>query len=99
MNVNGLPLAHGDSPAFPVSIPGAGDNGWHGMSLRDWFAAQAVGAITAGLIAEQLSYGGRSFADAIAINAYEIADAMVKERVVRLGLYPMVAEDQTSEAK
>lgn len=28
-------------PAFPVSIPGCGDNGWHGMTLRDWFAGQA----------------------------------------------------------
>lgn len=97
MNVNGLPLAHGDSPAFPVSIPGAGDNGWHGMSLRDWFAGQAIGAITAGLCAEQLSYGGLAFSRAIAINAYEIADAMIRERVDRT-FRPMVAEEQT-EAK
>jgi hypothetical protein len=29
-------------PAFPVSITGCGDNGWHGMSLRDYFAAQVM---------------------------------------------------------
>lgn len=33
-----------DAPAFPVSIPGCGDNGWHGMSLRDYFAAHYMTA-------------------------------------------------------
>jgi hypothetical protein len=29
-------------PAFPISIPGVGDNGGGGMSLRDYFAGQAL---------------------------------------------------------
>ena len=29
-------------PAFPISIPGSGDNGYGGMTLRDWFAGQAI---------------------------------------------------------
>lgn len=29
-------------PAFPVSIPGCVDNGWQGMTLRDYFAGQAL---------------------------------------------------------
>lgn len=33
-------------PAFPISIPGVGDNGSGGMSLRDWFAGQALAGLT-----------------------------------------------------
>jgi len=29
-------------PAFPVSIPGWGDNGASGMTLLDWYAGQAT---------------------------------------------------------
>ena len=28
-------------PAFPISLPGFGDNGAHGMSLRDYMAVHA----------------------------------------------------------
>lgn len=66
-----LELAGG--PAFPVSIPGCGDNGWHGMTLRDWFAGMALAAIIGsprmGLTDEQA-----------AEMAYELACAMIKER-------------------
>jgi hypothetical protein len=32
-------------PAFPISIPGCGDNGAFGMTLRDWFAGQALAGV------------------------------------------------------
>jgi hypothetical protein len=57
-------------PAFPVSIPGAGDNGAHGMSLRDWFAGMAVSGVLV---------GARN-ATILAQEAYKLADAMLAER-------------------
>jgi hypothetical protein len=57
-------------PAFPISLPGCGDNGASGMTLRDWFAGQAL----AGL---QLRVQG---AENAADWAYLIADAMLKRR-------------------
>jgi len=62
-------------PAFPVSIPGAGDNGVHGMSLRDYFAAQAVPALIKrfGIMDEPANA-------VVAEQAYDIADAMLTQR-------------------
>ena len=81
-------------PAFPVSIPGVGDNGCAGMSLRDYFAGIAL----SGLIANA-TYGGeikRIFdmnkevwergeagdgpREYVADIAYGLADAMLKSR-------------------
>jgi len=70
-NRNGQPQLPGDAPAFPVSIPGSGDNGWHGMSLRDWFAGQALAAVT---------MPGRP--DHTAEFAYRVADAMIAQRAL-----------------
>lgn len=63
-------------PAFPISIPGVGDNGCPGMSLRDYFAARAIP--TAAIEVD----GGRGhqFINDLARIAYEIADAMLAER-------------------
>ena len=44
---------------------------WQGMSLRDYFAGQAL---------EKASRGGSKSAEAIAARAYCIADAMLSER-------------------
>lgn len=44
----------------------------HGMSLRDWFAGQAMGA--------QISAGYKDALPGIAIRAYQLADAMLTER-------------------
>jgi hypothetical protein len=47
-----------------------------GMSLRDWFAVQAM----AGLLASNATYGGRTDNRvALAADAYAIADAMLAE--------------------
>lgn len=64
------------APAFPVLERGS--NGWlecsnPGMSLRDWFAGQAL----SGCITKPDAYSEHHN---IAIEAYEIADAMMKAR-------------------
>jgi hypothetical protein len=40
-------------PAFPVSIPGWGDNGASGMTLRDYFAGQALVSLTRHILYDQ----------------------------------------------
>lgn len=55
--------------AFPLEV-----DGWahHGMTLRDYFAAQAVSNINVDL--------SNSSPAGVAALVYEIADAMLKER-------------------
>jgi hypothetical protein len=57
-----------DEPAFP----GGGHTTHNGMTLRDWFAGQAL----AGLLGKSMGVNPRSVADI----AYLIADAMLKRR-------------------
>jgi hypothetical protein len=69
-------------PAFPVSIPGCGDNGWHGMTLRDWFAGVAMQGMMANSEgAPSLVAEAKSPSKAIAGMAYMIADEMLAARV------------------
>lgn len=76
-------------PAFPVSIPGCGDNGWQGMTLRDYFAGQYM--VEAMSRAECLKEseindlfpdrdGGLRRETIAAALAYRVADAMLKRR-------------------
>jgi len=62
--------------AFPVSLPGWGDNGSGGMSLRDYFAAKAMQAFLStypkGVVTSPL--------EDVAADAYEVANAMLKAR-------------------
>ncbi len=58
-------------PAFPLYIPGSKAD--HGMSLRDYFAAQAL----AGAKASRYLCGTDN---SLAIRCYEMADAMLAER-------------------
>jgi hypothetical protein len=60
-----------DAQAFPVASDGVFEEG---MTLRDYFAAQALSSLV-GLFAE----GGHS-AGAVAADCYAIADAMLAER-------------------
>lgn len=67
--------------AFPVSLPGYGDNGCDGMSMRQWFAGRAL----QGMLAHSRNGHGyrprdpsECWHDAIAQEAYEIADAMLR---------------------
>jgi hypothetical protein len=68
--------ANSHAPAFPV----AGSPAWHGISVHDYFAGEALAAF-----ALALPYGGTSpeHLAAIAANAYDIADAMCAERKAR----------------
>ncbi|QAZ45910.1 hypothetical protein [Mesorhizobium sp. Pch-S] len=65
-------------PAFPVSIPGFGDNGWQGMTLRDWFAGQIIpAAITA---CQSDRHTKSTYKAHCAEQAYRMADALLRER-------------------
>lgn len=63
-------------PAFPISISGVGDNGGGGMSMRDWFASQAISQVLS------LSQQRDGSWDPVAVSSgcYAIADAMLLER-------------------
>lgn len=61
-----------DEPAFPV-VGVAQDHQFNGMSLRDYFAAKAMQT----LINETQTL---DIVRAVAISAYEIADAMLEAR-------------------
>lgn len=54
----------------------------HGMTLRDWFAGMAMASLYAGgrrgWEDERLS--DHDWSEVVALNAYEMADAMIKER-------------------
>ena len=57
-------------PAFPCEADG-GCGPWAGMTLRDWFAGQAL--------AGRCTFSGYKWA-VLAEDAYSIADAMLAER-------------------
>ncbi len=68
---------HGGA-AFPFSINN-GDDGrihWPGMTMRNYFAAQALN----GLLAGMTSRGDAVRWDAVAAQSYEAADAMLEAR-------------------
>lgn len=64
-----------------------GDGAWsqEGMSLRDYFAAKAMQAAFSGagarMVADRDSrYDETNWAQVVALNAYEMADAMLAQR-------------------
>lgn len=61
-------------PAFPRS-PHSGDCSGDGMTLRDWFAGQAL----AGIMATQWRPSGDDVSP-LAEDAYKVADAMLAMR-------------------
>ena len=70
------PQINNGGSAFPLYLPQDEGDIHHGMSLRDWFAGQAV----AGLLAQPADpeYGLRYFAR----SAYLMADEMIKVREI-----------------
>jgi|688.fasta_scaffold232506_2 hypothetical protein len=64
--------------AFPAGNPTHG--GHEGMTLRDWFAGQALAGMISGLDAK--SEGSQAIKP-IAEAAYDFADAMLKAREVK----------------
>jgi hypothetical protein len=89
MTMNDKEINAAGGPAFPVSLPGCGDTGWHGMSLRDWFAGQAMQQclkINENFLVEAISNDKVQTAfDGLATISYWIADAMLKERDMETG--------------
>ncbi|MBO9380417.1 hypothetical protein GG804_27005 [Sphingomonas histidinilytica] len=74
--------------AFPSA---AIDDQFGGMTLRDWFAGQALPAIITATSAGQHMPGNgfndeRSIQERMAADAYKIADAMLAERAKGCGL-------------
>lgn len=77
-------------PAFPVSNE-ANVNGQPGMSLRDWFAGQALVAIVSqaklnkcgDFVADDCLLQHANAPKYAAITAYQFADAMLRAREVR----------------
>ena len=67
-------------PAFPMQVRLAnGTDNFSGMSLRDWFAGQAL----QGMLSNPANYGsGHEWRDdaTVAEQSYEIADDMIKDR-------------------
>ena len=59
-------------PAFPIPYGQVMSDEGRGMTLRDWFAGQAL--------AGYLANGGAAFWDRDAQNAYAAADAMIAAR-------------------
>lgn len=59
-------------PAFPLASEEAHFSGYDGMTLRDYFAGQALTGIIAG-------YKGGNVSD-VPLVAYQVADAMIAER-------------------
>lgn len=74
--------------AFPMAITGTTENcSPKGMSLRDYFAAGFAAQICAGTAARMVAdrdqrYNEKNWKEVVAANAYEFADAMIKERRV-----------------
>lgn len=85
-------LTKAGGPAFPVSIPGCGDNGWQGMSLRDYFAAQYMADameraphVSDAALADMNLHtkkGGVRREEVAAVLSYRMADAMLAARKV-----------------
>jgi hypothetical protein len=68
---NGFQQIEGDAPAFPVPDY----DGWHGMSLRDWFAGMVIQGLYAGRVE-----GSSLQPKPDAAMAYIVADAMLSAR-------------------
>ena len=69
-------------PAFPMQVKLAnGTDNYRGMSLRDWFAGQALaGYISNHKACEQLSSVGKNTPHFYAVLTYAMADAMLAAR-------------------
>lgn len=70
-------------PAFPH--PDYLAQGWQGMTVRDYFAAKAMAAMTSDYervasIARESQRQGHTYAAEVALQAYVLADAMLKAR-------------------
>lgn len=68
---------NGGGPAFPTDPRFQHGTGYDGMSLRQWFAGQALAGYIAHLGYRDISAG--SYVDECVSEAYRFADAMIAE--------------------
>jgi len=69
---------------FPMPFPDGSDN-HKGITMRDYFAAKAMQSIFGGIGAAQVAdrddrYDETNWKEVIAMNSYEMANAMIEER-------------------
>jgi hypothetical protein len=71
-----------NTPAFPLEMVYTQENEkFNGMLLRDYFAAQAMPALMASFLAKDLDLlDPHDWMDGLAMDAYSMADAMMKQR-------------------
>jgi hypothetical protein len=71
-------------PAFPpaITVSASGDfyHGFDGMTLRDWFAGQALNACIEHSYGNDWGKDGKEWPGLVAQRAYRIADAMLAAR-------------------
>lgn len=67
-------------PAFPLSITGDSMVEQYGMTLRDYFAAKAIGLAYFAEKSSPTGSDGEPTYSGIAMRAYLLADAMLKAR-------------------
>ena len=69
-----------NEPAFPNE----GFNGWgqpfQGMTLRDYFAAEAMKPLIENFLRNNLHLHEYEWMEGLSMDAYSMADAMLKER-------------------
>jgi hypothetical protein len=70
-----------DIPAFPRPHSGEKQYAQEGMTLRDYFAAQAMPALMTSFLGKDLDLlDPHDWMDGLAMDAYSMADAMIKQR-------------------
>lgn len=69
-------IKNNGGPAFPQMEPGSAYPNGTGMSLRDWFAGQAMTGLLAGAYSDTCRHNLREVPD----EAYKVADAMLAAR-------------------
>ncbi len=67
----------GDRPAFPSAY--GTTNGNDGLTMRDWFAGQALAGVWAGRESDFVKISAPTTTD-VAVACYAIADAMIQAR-------------------
>jgi len=81
--MSGTKAGETGGPAFPFTERDGNGEHYHshgGMTLRDWFAGQAL----AGMLASEGDEGGYQ-PDVAADRAYRVADAMLAARLAKTG--------------
>jgi hypothetical protein len=71
-----------NTPAFPLHNHGAQTLGMHlsGMTLRDYFAAEAMKPLIENFLRNDLHLHENDWMEGLSMDAYSMADAMLKER-------------------